>query len=415
MQRVLPLAALLVAVSCTSGHTTVLPDPEPGTRIEVRAESLPSPYAQDSVANAPRTVSRAGQAPRVPEGFRAVLFAEGLDHARWLAVAENGDVFVSQARAGTLTVLRDSSGDGVADQRSTFLSGLNRPHGMVFHAGHLYIADTEAVWRVPYHPGDLTAQASPQRVTPRGALGEGSGHWTRNLIISPDGRTLLVAIGSRGNIGREAEPRATIRAFDLSADGATASAPRTFAAGLRNPVGLAYQPGTDHLWTVVNERDGLGDELPPDYLTRVEEGAFYGWPYAYIGPNPQPELAARAPDLVAATRLPEVLFRAHSAPLGLVFYDHEAFPEDYRGDAFVGLRGSWNAIEPRGYAVARVLFENGAPTGAYELFATGFRAGGQDRAEVWGRPVGVAVSPDGAVLVADDTGNTVWRLEAVRP
>ena len=266
-------------------------------------------------------------------------------------------------------------------------------------------ADLRYVWRYRYEPGQTRAAAPPEPVTERGALGEAVGHRTRNLAFSPGGGAFFVAIGSRRNIGEELPPRATVQVFD--ADG---SGQRTFASGLRNPIGIAFRPGTGELYVVVNERDGLGDELVPDYFTRIEDGDFFGWPYAYLGPNPQPGYAGRRPDLVARTKRPDVLFRAHSVPIGLVFYDGRQFPPDYRGDAFVALRGSWNAARPRGYMVVRVRFHDGGPAGGYEVFATGFWARGHDRARVWGRPAGLAVAADGSLLVADDTGGAIWRI-----
>ncbi|MBY0431320.1 MAG: PQQ-dependent sugar dehydrogenase, partial [Rhodospirillales bacterium] len=253
------------------------------------------------------------------------------------------------------------------------------------------------------------AVAKPERVTPPGALGKDDGHWTRNIVFHPDGSRFYVAVGSRGNIGEEAPPRATIQEF--RADG---SGQRSFATGLRNPVGIDFRPGTAELWSVVNERDGLGDGLVPDYFTHVREGGFYGWPYAYIGPHPQPDLGGKRPDLVARSIIPDILFRSHSAPLGMTFYRGESFPPDYRDDAFVALHGSWNAAEPRGYMVVRVPFRDSRPAGWYEPFASGFRTGGKDRARVWGRPVGLAVAKDGSLLVADDEGQTIWRISAER-
>lgn len=388
-------------------------DQVPGVRIMVSPEDLPAPYATDSVANSAERIARPpSMVPDVPAGFRASVFADGLNNARWLAVAPNGDVFLAESRTGEITVLRDADGDGVAEARATWASGLRYPHGMAFHNDHFYVADTVSVRRYAYAAGQMTAVGEAEEVTPPGGLGDGAGHSTRTILISDDGKTLYVAIGSRSNLGVEAPPRATIRAFDLSADGATATNPRTFASGLRNPVGLDVEPVTGALWTVVNERDGLGDELVPDYLTSVQETAFYGWPYAYIGPNEDPDMGGRGHDLVAETVVPDVLFRTHSAPLGLAFYKASQFPEDYRGDAFVALHGSWNAAQPRGYAVARVPFKDGRPVGHYELFATGFWVSGESKARVWGRPAGVAVAADGALLVADDVAQVVWRIAA---
>lgn len=380
----------------------------PGARFEVVPDALPAPGAGSSVANPSTRIDRPEDArPQVPDGFRATLFADGLRHARWLAVAPGGDVFLAEPRAGRITVLRDEDGDGRADLATTFAEGLARPHGMAFHDGHLYVADTEHVWRFDYRPGQ-TEGGDPDALTEEGALGDGSGHWTRNLAIHPDGQRLYVAVGSRDNIAEEPAPRATIQ--ELRIDG---TGQRTFAAGLRNPVGIRFRPGTDELWTVVNERDGMGDGLVPDYLTRVREGEFYGWPYAYIGSNPQPGYAERRPGLVERTIVPDLLFESHSAPLGLAFYDGQAFPEGYRGDAFVALHGSWNRAEPTGYKVVHVPFEDGVPAGHYVNFATGFWAGGTDTARVWGRPVGLAVAADGSLLVADDVGQVVWRIEYV--
>ncbi|MDD3445978.1 MAG: PQQ-dependent sugar dehydrogenase, partial [Zavarzinia sp.] len=280
------------------------------------------------------------------------------------------------------------------------------PYGIAFRGSTLYVADARGVWRMTY------AGAAPaervEMITPEGDFGETGGHWTRNLAFSADGSSFFVAIGSESNVGEEPEPRATIRRYP--APGGTGV---TFASGLRNPVGLAINPVTGALWAVVNERDGLGDDLVPDYLTEVIEGGFYGWPYAYLG-VPDPRFGDRRPDKVAEMRLPDVLFRSHSAPLGLCFYTGTQFPPEYRGDAFVALHGSWNAGTPRGYQIARVDFEDGRPVGnGYEIFLDGFRTdepGHSGRASVWGRPAAVAVAADGALLVADDVGGTIWRV-----
>ena len=379
---------------------------EPGTTYSVRPEDLPPPGATASASNPPRRVQRPEQAwPQVPPGFKVTLFAEGLGRARWLEVAPNGDVFLTQPRDGQITLLRDSKGDGKADIVQPFLKGLSNPHGMAFQPGAFYFADVRGVWRVPYEAGDQQASATPRLVTRPGALGGRSGHSTRILAFDPTGERFYVAVGSAGNIAVEKTPRATVQVFD--ADGKNQA---DFATGLRNPVGLTFHPETGKLYTVVNERDGMGDELVPDYLTEVREGAFYGWPYAYIGPNPQPGFAERAPDLVAETVVPDLLFRSHSAPLGLVFYEGASFPADYQGDAFVALHGSWNAAKPRGYMVARVPFENGQPQGGYEAFMTGFWQGGSAPAQVWGRPAGLAVWQDGSLLIADDTAGVIWRV-----
>ena len=378
----------------------------PGERFMVRPDDLPAPYATPSASNPPQRVARPeGMGLNVPPGFAANAFADGLTHPRWLAVAPNGDVLLAESAIGRITLLRDADGDGRAETVATFLEGLSRPHGMAFRPGALYIADVNGVFRIPYQPGDIRARGEPRPITEPGALGPGSGHWTRNIVFSPDGGKFYVAVGSRGNIGEEDEIRAAVLEF-----GADGGERRVYAGGLRNPVGIAFRPESDELWAVVNERDGLGDGLVPDYITRVVAGAFYGWPYAYIGRNPQPGFAERRPDLVQRTRVPDLLFQAHSAPIGLVFYSGESFPAEYRGDAFVALRGSWNSGQPTGYKIVRVPFRDGKPAGHYENFATGFWIAGKDTARVWGRPAGLAVAADGSLLIADDTGNSVWRV-----
>ncbi len=381
-------------------------DQPPGRVIHVRVQDLPVPYATPNVANSPDRVSRPeGATLRVPKGFSVNIFAENLSHARWMAVAANGDVFLAESSAGKVTLLRDGDGDGRAELVATFAKGFSAPHGLALAHGYLYVADIRRVWRIPYRPGQRRAQGSAEPVTPRGALGAGGSHWTRNIAFGPDGKRFYVAVGSAGNIAEEPEVRASVQEF--AADG---SGQRTFASGLRNPVGIAFYPGTNELYVVVNERDGLGDELVPDYLTRLKRGGFYGWPYSYIGAHPQPGFADRRPDLVKRALEPGMLFRSHSAPLGLVFYDAEQFPRQYRGDAFVALHGSWNANEPRGYMVVRVPFAAGRPKGHYEIFASGFWAEGKGTAVVWGRPAGLAVAIDGSLLIADDVGDVIWRI-----
>jgi glucose/arabinose dehydrogenase len=390
---------------------------EVGERIHLRPGDLPAPNATPSAANSPRAVARpANAAPTVPPGFRVTLFAEKIVRPRHLVVASNGDVLLAQPGEGQITLLRDADGDGRAELRQPFLRDLQRPHGIAIHGEHVYVGDTRGVWRAPYRAGDLTPRGPVEAVTAEGAIGSGSGHSTRNVAVSPDGTRLFVSIGSAGNIGEERSPRATIQSFRIGGPSALAREQTTFASGLRNPIGIAFYPGTDRLFTVVNERDGLGDELVPDYLTEVLEGGFYGWPYSYIGSRPQPGFAERRPDLVAQSRVPDVLFRSHSAPISLVFYQGSQFPAEYRGDAFVTLRGSWNADRPRGYQVARVKFTGGKPEGGYEIFMDGFRLdakGGQGKAEVWGRPAGIAETPDGSLLVTDDTGDTIWKVSWV--
>jgi glucose/arabinose dehydrogenase len=389
---------------------TAGPGEQPGQKFQVRIEDLPKPYATGAVANSAERIDRPAVATlRVPAGFRADLFADGLEAPREIAIAPNGDVFVTQSRDGSIVVLRDANKDGRADQTLTYAEDFARPHGMLFHGGWLYVADTAAVWRLAYRSGDTKAGARVA-LSREGAFGDPRGHWTRNIVLSADEKTFFIAIGSRSNRDEEAAPRATIQTMPVAGGPLT-----TFASGLRNPAAIARYPGTADLYTVVNERDGLGDGLVPDYLTRVDRGAFYGWPYAYLSPRlPDPDNGPKRPDLVAKTKAPDVLFQSHSAPVGLAFYGAEQFPERYRGGAFVSLHGSWNSSVPTGYKVVFVPFANGRPAAnAYENFATGFWQSGTEQAHVWGRPVGLAVAADGALLVADDAGGAVWRIAYV--
>ena len=386
--------------------------PPVGTKIKIDLAKLPQPGDSPSKANVSKLVPRpAGAMPQVPPGFQVNIFAEHLRNARNMLVASNGDVLLAEQGAGEIAMLRDADGNGVAEGVVTFASGFNIPYGMAIANGALYVGDSKGVWRIPYTPGDATAREKQTLVTPEGAVGGTGGHSTRNVNVSADGKKLYVSIGSSSNIGEEATPRATIQEFALDATGTKASGQRTYASGLRNAVGTAFYPGTNDLYAVINERDTLGDELVPDYMTRVADNGFYGWPYSYLGQHPQPGYADKRPDLVAKAIVPDVLIRSHSAPLGLAFYTATQFPKEYQGGAFVALHGSWNAANPRGYAVAFVPFENKKPAGDYVVFASGFTLNQTTASnEVWGRPAGVAVTKDGSLLIADDGSNTVWRV-----
>jgi glucose/arabinose dehydrogenase len=387
------------------------PNEAVGQHYLITGDDLPAPYATESVSNS-GDLNSIPDPPvlNLPEGFTVNLYATGFDHARWLATAPNGDIFLAESREGHIMVLRDADGDGVAETQTVYWSHMNRPTGMVFRDDGLYVADTDAVWRFAYGDGDLEADSAPLRMTVSDALGGSRGHWTRTLAFAPDGSDFYVAVGSRDNESIESAPRATIQIFE---DGS--SEPRTFASGLRNAVGIAFHPVTDELYTVVNERDGYGDDLVPDYFTRVRDGDFYGWPYAYSGANPSPEYGDRAPELVAQSLEPDVMFQSHSAPLGLVFYDGAMFPADYQGDALVSLHGSWNRSVPAGYKIVRIRFEDGRPVGGYENFATGFWFAGEKDAELYGRPVGMTVTADGALLIADDGADVIWRIAYEAP
>ena len=297
------------------------------------------------------------------------------------------------------------NGDGAADEGAVFLRGLSRPHGMAIRDGYFYVATPTNVYRYPYLVGDFAPLGPGELVGEEFSLGDGRGHWTRNIVIAPDGQSFYVSVGSRSNIGVEDSPRATVQRFGIDGRNQT-----TFASGLRNPVGITTHPNTGEVYVVVNERDAFGDRLVPDYFTRVREGEFFGWPFAYVGPHPAPKLGPERPDLVAETVPPDVMFEAHSAPLGLAFYDHTEFPSQYWGGAFVALHGSWNSSVPTGYKVVYVPFKGDRPEGGYVNFLTGFRVGETSPARVWGRPVGVAVAKDGSLLIADDVGQVIWRV-----
>jgi glucose/arabinose dehydrogenase len=398
---------------------------EIGRRYRFDPADLPAPKTGPIVSNRVLIVPYAGQAPQVPPGFTATPFAAGLVNPRRLLVLPNGDVLVAEQSAGYLTLLRDD-GSGHAAWIVRHVEDLNRPYGLSWRDDHVLVADQDGIWSVPHNLGALRAGRSEyQRVdqvppedrkpiagaygakliTRKGVFGIAQGHQNRPLAVDPKSGALFVGVGSSGNVGVEPEPKATIQRFD--ADG---SHQTSFVSGTRNPTALAFHPQTGELYALVQERDGLGDNLPSDYLIRVRPGGFYGWPYAYIGMHPQPGFANIAPDKVQASIVPDLLFEAHSSVLDIVFYEGEQFPAEYKGSAFVALKGSWNRSEPTGYKVVRVPFRDGRPEGSYENFATGFWISGERRAEVWGRPAALAVTRDGALLVADDTGGTIWRI-----
>ncbi|HLV80955.1 MAG TPA: sorbosone dehydrogenase family protein [Chthonomonadaceae bacterium] len=375
--------------------------------ILIRPQDLPPPYATRSVNNPPLIVPKPkGAALRVPPGFHVAVFAGGLNNPRQLTVAPNGDVFCVESAPGRVTVFRPGPGGRVALRR-TFASGLTLPFGIAFWKNYLYVAETNAVVRFACRPGQTQATGRPEVVV-RGLPGFGyHQHWTRDLVFSPDGRTMLVSVGSRENVGTEAPPRACIVAYHPDGSGS-----HLYATGLRNAVALAFNPVDGRLWATVNERDGLGEDVPPDYVTSVREGGFYGWPYTYIGARPDPRMPRR-PDLARRAIVPDMLIETHSAPLGIAFYTGSQFPQEYRNDAFVALHGSWNRRDRTGYKVIRIPFHNGRPTGGYEDFLTGWMLGPRDR-RVWGRPVGLAVAHDGSLLVTDDGGNKIWRVSYAR-
>ena len=362
----------------------------PGVRRKIVVDTLPQPYASEIAGRPPWIVRQPGDAtPHVPPGFVAAKFASGLNMPRTLRTAPNGDVFLAESGAGAIRVFS-------GENSHVFASGLDLPFGIAFwppgpSPRFVYIAETNRVLRFPYPGGGAAETIVPSLPT--------GGHWTRDLAFSADGTRLFVSLGSASNDSPEGDSRAVVLSF--APDGQDR---RVFASGLRNCSAEAVQPATGSLWCVVNERDGLGDNLPPDYATVVKEGEFYGWPWFYIGDHPDPRHSGASSRPVV---VPDVLIQPHSAPLGIAFYDGPSFPAEYRGDAFVALHGSWNRTKRTGYKLIRLRFENGRPTGEYEDFMTGFV---RSDTQVWGRPVGVTVAADGALLVSEDGNGTIWRI-----
>ena len=365
--------------------------------------SLPEPFATPSTRNAAQVIPRPdGAELRVPAGFSISIFADKLSQPRLMEWAPNGDLFVAQSRPGSVVVLRDKDNDGIPETRTVYAEGLQGVFGMAFHEGYLYFGRTDSIVRVKYQPGDTQMTGMPEKLVdlPTG------GHSTRNIQFSRDGKKMYVAVGSQSNKNAGEDPvRAAINEYNPDGTGH-----RIFASGIRNPVGLTWQPGTDTLWTAVNERDTLGDDLVPDYVTSVKDGGFYGWPYSYIGSHPDPEHVGKMPDLVKRAIVPDVLIPAHSAALSVTFYTGSQFPPRYRNGAFVGLHGSWNRSKPTGYRVAFVPFQNGKPSGPIEDFVTGWLLADGPPATAWGRPVGITVARDGSLLIADDGGSRIWRV-----
>lgn len=401
----------------------------PGTVRLIRPEDLPKPGATPSAANVSRIVPRPASAtPQVPVGFKIELFAEGLSGPRIIRTAANGDIFVAETQSGRIKLLRTPDGASKPSTSEIYTSGLRQPFGMAFFPGGdnpqwLYVANIDSVVRYAYRNGDLKASGKPQTVVAN--LPHGYGHSTRDIAFTPDNKRMLVSVGSVSNngagLGRppggleswsrehalgaawgEEADRAAVLAFDP--DGKNQ---KIFATGIRNCVGLAIQPNNGTPWCSTNERDGLGDNLVPDYVTRVRENAFYGWPWFYIGSNEDPRHAGERPDLKDKVTIPDVLLQAHSASLGLTFYDGNSFPAEYRGDAFAAEHGSWNRSRRTGYKVVRIRLKDGVATGEYEDFVTGFVV---NDSEVWGRPVGATVARDGALLVSEDGNGTIWRV-----
>ena len=375
--------------------------------FQIKPENLPKPFATDSARRSSKIVAQPANATlKLPKGFKVNIYAEGdFQYPRWMALAPNGDVFVADSRANTIVILRDTNKDGTADERFIFADKLTQPFGMAFHKNWFYVANTDSVVRFKYTNGQTKAEGTPEKLIEltRGGYNQ---HWTRNILFSPDGKKLFVSIGSETNAEVESDPRrAAVSVYDP--DGKNH---RIYASGLRNPIGLDFNPKTNELWTAVNERDGLGDDLVPDYVTSVKDGGFYGFPFAYIGQNEEPRRKGENPELVKKSIVPDVLLTSHSAALGIQFYDGKMFPKEYQGDAFVALHGSWNRQKLTGYKIIRVRFKNGKLVGnQYEDFVSGWIPN-EDSSEVWGRPVGLLVNADGSLLIADDGAKKIWRV-----
>ena len=399
----------------------------PGVMRRFTPADMPAPNQSEAVSNPSRIVPRPrGATLRTMPGFSVAAFESGLAGARVIRVAPNGDVFVAQSRDGKITVLRGKDGASSPDRVETFASGLRQPFGIAFYPpgpdpSWVYVAETTRVVRYRYRNGVMTASDPPEPVIT--GL-PGGGHWTRDIVFSADGRTLYVSVGSASNAASDharkpntadwdaihglgaawgaEEGRALVLAFDP--DGKNR---RVFATGLRNCSGMAVQPLTSALFCVTNERDLLGDDLPPDYVTLVREGAFYGWPWFYIGAHEDPRHSGQRPDLAGKVTIPDVLLQPHSAPLGLAFSPGGQFPAAWKGDAFVALHGSWNRARRTGYKIVRLPFKDGRPTGDVQDFVIGFAV---DKDSVWGRPVAAAFAHDGSLLFTDDEGGVVWRV-----
>jgi len=425
------LASFLLLAGCDQGGHAKGPTTGSHPQIAAPGGSL-LPVANFSTA----MPWPAGEHPSAPAGFTVTRYAEKLDHPRWLYVLPNGDVLVAEATtvegpvkslqdvaqkflernngsvgasANRITLLRDSKSSGTVDTRTIFLSHLNQPFGMALIANNFYVGNTDGVWRYPYAPGETAIAGTGKRILDLPAGGYNN-HWTRNLYAGADGKTLYVTVGSGSNIGENGAANEFHRAdiLQINPDG---TGLRVFASGTRNPNGLEREPSTGTMWAVVNERDMLGEDLVPDYFTRVRDGDFYGWPYSYWGQHVDSRVTPQRPDLVARALTPDYALGAHVAPLGLAFYTGTAFPARYRGGAFIGEHGSWNRSEYSGYKVVYVPFAKGMPSGQPQDFLTGFlhdpKAG-----IAYGRPVGLAVDRTGALLVADDTGGIIWRVAA---
>ena len=405
-------------VAATSSHQSTAPAPkapftdyrfeEPGTVRHIVPADLPEPYATPSATSGPKVVARPANAwPKAPAGFMVQLFATGLNNPRVMRMAPNGDVFLAETSAGDIKVFRGIMPDGKPKQVQVFATGLNTPFGIAFYPlgpapQWVYVANMDSVVRFPYNSGDMTSTSPPQHLFD---LPGGGHHRSRDVQFSADGKKMFVSVGSHENVGEGPEEGNRADILEYNPDG---SGMRVYASGIRNPVGIAVNPTTGELWCSVNERDGLGNDLVPDYITHVQEGGFYGWPWWYTGAHQDPRFAGKHPELKDKVIVPDVILQPHNASLEMTFYEGKQFPAEYEGDIFAAEHGSWNRSPRAGYEVIRVpLHQTGHASGEYEDFLTGFVV---DDDNVWGRPVGVAVAPDGSLLVSDDASGSIWRV-----
>lgn len=386
----------------------------PGKVHHITAADLPQPYATKSASTHSNSTARPADAwPQAPSGFKVELFASELDNPRLLVTAPDGDLFLAESGPGKILIFRGISSDGKPEQTSEFATGFNRPFGIAFYPPgpdpkYIYIGNTNSVVRIPYENGDLKARSKPEVVIPK--IPSGSGHWTRNLAFSPDATKMYVSVGSASNVADIDKDASEYHRANILVANPDGSDLQVYASGIRNPVGLAINPQTGEVWTSVNERDELGDDLPPDYITHVQQGGFYGWPWYYTGGHPDPRFPGKHPELKDKAIVPDVLLEPHDASLELTFYEATQFPAEYRQSIFAAEHGSWNRAERTGYEVVFVPLKDGHALGEYQDFLTGFVTPDQ---KVWGRPVGVAVGKDGSLFVSDDGSESIWRISYV--
>jgi glucose/arabinose dehydrogenase len=388
----------------------------PGAVRKITVADLPQPYATEAVDNGPHLIPRPADAwPKALPGFSVTEYASGLTNPRLVRAAPNGDLFVVESEPGRIRVLRGVDAHGHAEKTEVYSTGLSQPFGLAFYPlgpnpTYLYVANTDSVVRFPYHNGDMQATGKPETVVakiPGGGRLRGGGHWTRDLAFSVDGARLFISVGSHSNVDDADNNPAEFHRADILVANPDGSGLAVYAWGIRNAVGIAVHPQTGQLWASVNERDNLGDNLVPDYITHIEPGGFYGWPWFYMGGHWDPRHQGKHPELQSKVLTPDVLLQPHNASLEMTFYEGTQFPAEYRGDIFASEHGSWNKAVRTGYEVIRVPLVNGHATGEYEDFVTGFVTPSGD---VWGRPVGVTVAKDGSLIVTDDGSNTVWRV-----